>query len=64
MSMSWMFKGHVCEQCGYEIVVTQGSLADYRYYCSNLECSNHKDENVEDLDDMADCGFAIDTGEI
>lgn len=54
--LSWIFKDHVCKKCGYEIVVTQGKMWDYRYYCSNLDCKNHKE--VEDLGDQEDCSFA------
>ena len=47
MNKSWLLKDSVCDLCEYEIVVTQGHVGDYRYYCSNLDCHNHK--NVEDL---------------
>ena len=48
---SWMFKDVVCRDCGYEVVVTQGKKKDYRYYCSNPDCSRHEKEDVFDQDD-------------
>ena len=50
---SWMCTFGSCVECDYEIVVTQGRHLpdgkDYRWYCSNLECTNHT--NVEETYD-------------
>lgn len=56
---SWIFNNgkSVCNKCGYEIIVTQGKEADYRYYCSNLECENHT--KIEDLLDTEECSFSV-----
>lgn len=54
---SWLLEDSICNTCGYEIVVTQGTTKDYRYYCSNLECKNHT--IVEELYDDEDCSFAL-----
>ncbi len=51
-NLSWFLKDHVCSFCDYEVVVTQGKQRDYRYYCSNPDCSNHT--NPVDLGDMED----------
>lgn len=62
MAYSWMLDKSVCDQCSYEIVVTQGYEGDYYYYCSNPECENHIDG--EDLCDQEDCSFAINKKEL
>ena len=46
---SWMLEGSQCE-CGSDVVVTQGAVKDYRYYCSNPDCSHHTE--VHDLYDQ------------
>ena len=38
---SWFAANRVCTECGYNVVVTQGVKADYRFYCSNPDCMNH-----------------------
>lgn len=53
-NLSW-FTG-VCSLCGFNVVVTQPDWKnhphdDYWWYCSNKECSNHKDgEHTGDMD--------------
>lgn len=56
MSKSWRLKDYICGFCEYEIVVTQGHIGDYRYYCSNLDCYNHT--HIEDIGDTEECSFA------
>lgn len=48
-SSSW-FKG-LCNDCGYNIIVTQPKYKDYYYYyCSNKYCKNHKGKELYDTD--------------
>lgn len=54
--LSWMYANYVCRACNYQIVITQGGIGDYIYYCSNPKCENHN--NKEDLGDMEECSFA------
>lgn len=52
---SWLFKGRVCSECTYPVVVTQGKERDYRYYCSNPDCPRHSEKNdLYDVDDPPD----------
>jgi len=46
---SW-FSG-ICNDCGYNVVVTQSELEDYFWYCSNKYCKNHEGEELCDQDD-------------
>lgn len=42
MKLSW-FAGQSLGVilCSYPVVVTQGKLKDYRFYCSNPDCEHH-----------------------
>ena len=49
---SWFLRDHLCRECNYPVVVTQGKEWDYRYYCSNPDCEHHNDP--ADLGDQED----------
>ena len=51
-SNSWL--GGTCSVCGYPVVMTQGLRWDYRYYCSNPDCTNHTAHLEDDLGDQED----------
>lgn len=53
MVKSW-FCGK-CEDCTFEVVVTQPNIIsnptdDYLWYCSNKLCNNHKGEHSGDME--------------
>ena len=47
----------ICNDCGFNLIVTQGRKWDYWWYCSNKECKNH--HPGEDLSDQQDCSFQV-----
>ena len=55
MPRSWILLNYICQDCEFEIVVTQGKIADYIYYCSNPDCPDHIAK--EDIGDQEECSF-------
>lgn len=50
MKLSWFAKDSHCSLCGYPVVVTQGKVRDYMFYCSNPNCAHHAPVDLFDTE--------------
>lgn len=56
MSKVWLYDGYVCKECNSRIVGTVhvSEDGDYRIYCTNPLCKNHKGKEMGDMDFLPD----------